>query len=1409
MITYENMHEIVKKNKPHTISSLKDIQKQILPVFNTGKFINCDRYHFNNEWVSYTLSDDEPEKTYGIIYVEKMPYINLASFGSEASFIATIDNLVYTNRLKPILLFINNRYVPWSDIEIVFDYGDTYLKIYGQKYNFFTIRKVDMLEIPFPVCTASIENDYVFNCNFNAMKKYLQENSYMVGDNIHLKIPTLNTIYNHINIGVWYYNQLKLDRLGLLSKDRKDLLSYILININGKSNKVNLFDRDSYKRYIVEDMVNYFMDDDGKISNVLFRFDDNGYFNPSGNHIIATTNQNVKLLQRTSNISPITGQVNLNDIENSIFETNFPILFKNRMLNTSYSVDITAQNTYTISNAENSVDYDQDGTRYKKTTGNDYDYFIFYNEELSRINNFNFKFPNTQYAFKNPDIDVSLDFDISDNHILFEDYHDESVNTLINFDLREFNELYKTSVYSTCITGTQFNQSLSFPLGNNDNYGLKIPRMKVNDRETFALIFINGLLMKSYDTMVVYPNYLFFTVYDLCNDNDNVEILYFTKCNNNQLTVKYTDDETLKSRLFTDDEVKYFTTDLHDSLTYPEVLKEYDNEEIAFPIYKYNDDNSVSIIDDLEELKTTLVVTNSENTKYSKVYDDKNRVIRYTNFLNQNYFYMYDEDDHVIRIISNNADIQYIYKDGLLSAELSNAIDAAFSYDINGVAIPLFNGKYRKDYIYDDNKLLIMTKDTNEEIHEYEYDSNNNLIKETIISSDSTIINTYEYDNNNNVIKSIENDKVSEFEYDGNNNVVKSIIDGVVRNITYDQNNNKILDEIEGINKISYEYDSDNRVIKKSSNVNEEILDEYYKYIDGKLAYITRSDNTWEKYDYQVFRNVTVVSKNKFVYERLIVDQKSYKIRIDGKRFKYCDNQKQYVLFVNGRRVYNKNFLITIPKTTRPFDAMYLYTSNFVTPEDQIDLFYIPMVLYDDEITNTIGINGPVQIDGGYMKFNKTKLNYPMDPKLFILFINGKKIAPNNLISVSSNIVRFTKDPYTTKDISITLLVDEFIPEVQSVLNDISIDSKFDSLINDLSKSNYNEIDKLYSQYITVSNIENNFDADPNIGMIAIANEIVRDFWVANGYDYAGKNPFVYDYYSDQYTSYDENNNLLIPALDANREININKDDLHHLYLSLTTDEFNLNNIFIINNKDTFDKVNYLELGAKLINPVLEWEYADTSENMTPLISQTLNDKSLSINDRSYSFNNTFDSDVEFTLIASDKYATCESKLTIKFASPIYYGLIDEDLLDKRDSDIYTKNPLDMMDVLTKSIQPNASLYLDDYIIGNNKYFVAIIPRKYVYDENGKFKITFFLPNINDEAVIKANRDDHTTPILTNGKLEKDSTMVSLENYEMNIMVDNISFTNKYGYTEDYVIFKSNGYFTRLYDNFGFNIAIK
>ena len=125
----------INKIKSHTKSVVEYNQNRFLPVFNTGKIFNTKKYHYLDRSFSYAYSADEPDKAYGVIYVENMPYRSLFKRRSNSSFMSTIDRMVYDNELVPFLLFINKRFIPWERIQIIHDYNDTWLKINDNRYN--------------------------------------------------------------------------------------------------------------------------------------------------------------------------------------------------------------------------------------------------------------------------------------------------------------------------------------------------------------------------------------------------------------------------------------------------------------------------------------------------------------------------------------------------------------------------------------------------------------------------------------------------------------------------------------------------------------------------------------------------------------------------------------------------------------------------------------------------------------------------------------------------------------------------------------------------------------------------------------------------------------------------------------------------------------------------------------------------------------------------------------------------------------------------------------------------------------------------------------------------------------------------------------------------------------------------
>ena len=80
-----------------------------------------------------------------------MPYKNLKSRESQNSFISNLPKMVRDNEIYPFLLFINNRFVPWDRIDVIHDFSNTYLKIYGEQYLYDYIKDIKMLILPYNI----------------------------------------------------------------------------------------------------------------------------------------------------------------------------------------------------------------------------------------------------------------------------------------------------------------------------------------------------------------------------------------------------------------------------------------------------------------------------------------------------------------------------------------------------------------------------------------------------------------------------------------------------------------------------------------------------------------------------------------------------------------------------------------------------------------------------------------------------------------------------------------------------------------------------------------------------------------------------------------------------------------------------------------------------------------------------------------------------------------------------------------------------------------------------------------------------------------------------------------------------------------------------------------------------------
>lgn len=377
---------------------------------------------------------------------------------------------------------------------------------------------------------------------------------------------------------------------------------------------------------------------------------------------------------------------------------------------------------------------------------------------------------------------------------------------------------------------------------------------------------------------------------------------------------------------------------------------------------------------------------------------------------------------------------------------------------------------------------------------------------------------------------------------------------------------------------------------------------------NSRLAY--RIDYQWDEEtkamsfddDYYYGRELAFVSKNRFVYTGYNLRKKCFKFQLSD-HFKYCDNQKQFMVFINGRKLSQDEFNITILKNTRPFDDLFIYTAKILNPGDKLDVFYVPYPIegmymyksineyqvrvntieneftYDipipyksfledggtftvtsgsrdfeilpesyktDTVNNTIRFKTREKLPGtliftmtyknpkgikesGYVYINKDKLPVPFCKELYMLFVNGKKIPNDHIHNISSDCIRITTDIQSTYNISVMMYRD-IITDLVGLMNTNT--SVIDQIVNSIDED---ELNRLNGTYSTITDVEDRFIIDAQ--KISIINEIVRDFWMRPGINTGV--PFLYDYDTDAFVQKDDDNNWIIPAMDATQEINI------------------------------------------------------------------------------------------------------------------------------------------------------------------------------------------------------------------------------------------------------------------------------
>ena len=128
----------------NTTDRIKDVQSNLIPFFNTGliKEVNC--FRMNN--VPYMAESDHQT----VLLVSDLKYKNTATPQRHngvyrISMLDAISNEI----IHPFLLFVDGKFIKWSNIEIVNDVHYSYILANNVYYP--TAEKYDIIQIPFNI----------------------------------------------------------------------------------------------------------------------------------------------------------------------------------------------------------------------------------------------------------------------------------------------------------------------------------------------------------------------------------------------------------------------------------------------------------------------------------------------------------------------------------------------------------------------------------------------------------------------------------------------------------------------------------------------------------------------------------------------------------------------------------------------------------------------------------------------------------------------------------------------------------------------------------------------------------------------------------------------------------------------------------------------------------------------------------------------------------------------------------------------------------------------------------------------------------------------------------------------------------------------------------------------------------
>ena len=290
------------------------------------------------------------------------------------------------------------------------------------------------------------------------------------------------------------------------------------------------------------------------------------------------------------------------------------------------------------------------------------------------------------------------------------------------------------------------------------------------------------------------------------------------------------------------------------------------------------------------------------------------------------------------------------------------------------------------------------------------------------------------------------------------------------------------------------------------------------------------------KDDFYYGKELVAVSNTRFkhfCYYLKETPNNSTSLAVDlGDKFMYCNDYSKYMVFYNGRKLNSDHYRLTLPvRPTTPFSRFEIYLTFPVAQGDNLDVIYVPAFMkdfvanydlheYPDKDTNRY-LNSDIVLD-------KSALTYPLSSKLFMVWINGRKIPESHVTDIDSTRIRINTDEKSIYNVCIT----KYTPDIDTLCKAFTDnESLWDKITSSFNLDDIVSI--LGIDNVNISNTEQNIYAGA-VNIKAIMYELIREHYISNETINISEG-FLYDYAdvdtSIMLTSTDEDGNA-VPVVD-------------------------------------------------------------------------------------------------------------------------------------------------------------------------------------------------------------------------------------------------------------------------------------